>query len=191
MVTEACSVRSPAWHSRKRAQVKRSPLRRGKPLSRGTKGLKRTPFKRPTLPPDAEGSPHQWSTIPRENARRKAKRRASDFGPHGDWIIPALPCAVEHTEWWSTVSDETLSAMMDAALWDRGRYEMVSEPAHAKSRGAGGRRWDLVPLAPLLHSEQHSIGIDTFQAKYGVDLNSLARRLWRLSPARALEETEP
>ncbi len=161
--------------------LKRSPLRRG------TKGLKRAPSRRPTLPEGAEA--HQWSTLPRENKRRKAKRRAEDFGPHGDWIIPALPCAVEYKEWWSKVSDTTVAAMMDAALWDRGRYEMVSHPAHAaKSRGAGGRRWDLVPLSPLLHDEQHRTGIDTFQAKYGVDLRSLASRLWRLSPARALED---
>lgn len=168
--------------------MKRTPLRRGKPLSRGTKGLRRTAFKRPTLPAGAE--PHQWTTLPRENKRRKAKRRAEDFSPHGNWIVPALPCAVGYKEWWSCVSDEILSAMMEAALWERGRYQMVCEPAHTKTRGAGGKRWDLVPLSPLLHSEQHTMGIESFQAKYGVDLPALARRLWRLSPASALEEAE-
>lgn len=166
--------------------LKRTPLRRGKPPSGGTKGLKRTAFKRPTLPEGTEA--HRWSTLPHENKRRKGRRRAEDFGPHGDWIIPALPCAVGFKEWWSRVSDETLAAMMDAALWDKGRYATPSVPAHAKSRGAGGRRWDLVPLAPLLHSEQHAVGIETFQATHGVDLSALASRLWRLSPARALEE---
>ncbi len=47
--------------------------------------------------------------------------------------------------------------------------------AHAKSRGAGGTKADLLPLCWSHHVEQHTAGIKTFQAKYALDLTSLAK----------------
>jgi hypothetical protein len=48
------------------------------------------------------------------------------------------------------------------------------EPAHVKSRGAGGGRFDIVPLCKAHHREQHDHGIKTFAAKFGLDLRAIA-----------------
>lgn len=50
-----------------------------------------------------------------------------------------------------------------------------SEAAHVKSRGAGGTWQDLVPLCRDHHREQHTMGIDTFQSHYCVDLTRIAQ----------------
>jgi len=155
--------------------MKRSTLSRKTPLKRSQ--MQRNPC---TL---------ARSPIAKVNKARAAKRRARDFGPHGEIIIPTLPCAVGCKGWWAGVSDETLSLMMQRALDEPKRYAHVSVPAHVtKSRGAGGQASAIVPLSWGLHSEQHTSGIVSFQAKYGVDLISMAARLWRLSPARNLME---
>jgi hypothetical protein len=52
-----------------------------------------------------------------------------------------------------------------------------SDPAHAVSRGAGGKWFHLVPLCRKHHTEQHDHGLKTFQAKYQVNLRSVARLL--------------
>ena len=59
-----------------------------------------------------------------------------------------------------------------------------SEPAHVTSRGAGGGRFDLVPLSPAMHRQQHDVGIETFAACHGLDLRSEADRI-------TLEHPEP
>lgn len=62
-------------------------------------------------------------------------------------------------------------------------------PAHVKSRGAGGTDSDCVPLCDTkrrwahgvsgegCHDAQHRIGIKTFQARFGVDLEVEAAKL--------------
>ena len=61
--------------------------------------------------------------------------------------------------------------------------QVLVHAAHVTSRGAGGLACDLVPLCGYHHAEEHRAGHETFQAKYGVDLEALAARLWeRLSP---------
>lgn len=53
-----------------------------------------------------------------------------------------------------------------------------SDAAHVKSRGSGGGyRDNLVPLCREHHTEQHQIGIDTFQMKYNIDMKREARRI--------------
>jgi len=164
--------------------VKRTPLARKTPLKRTElqRGgeLKRTPFKRG--PSTLARTP-----IATVNHIRAAKRRKRDFGPHGDIIIPRLPCAVSFP-WFYARSDVLLQEAMTDVFEAPNVFAVLSEPAHAvKSRGAGGRPWDLVPLASALHSEAHTIGVDTFAAKFKVDLPKIAARLWRLSPARIAE----
>ena len=44
-----------------------------------------------------------------------------------------------------------------------------SDPAHMRSRGAGGTSEHLVPLCRDCHMEQHTNGIKTFFKKHGVD----------------------
>lgn len=52
------------------------------------------------------------------------------------------------------------------------------DAAHVKSRGAGGGyRDNLVPLCREHHTEQHQIGIETFQNKYQIDMEREARRV--------------
>jgi len=50
-----------------------------------------------------------------------------------------------------------------------------AEPAHVKSRGAGGADLDnIVPLCRRHHQEQHQSGIRSFATRYGVDLSQCA-----------------
>ena len=49
------------------------------------------------------------------------------------------------------------------------------EIAHVKSRGAGGTADDTVPLCREHHTEQHAVGIVTFQERYDIDLTEKAR----------------
>ena len=55
-----------------------------------------------------------------------------------------------------------------------------SEPAHIKSRGAGGTdAANIVPLCRHHHTEQHAMGIKSFQRKYSIDLRALANHFWQ------------
>lgn len=58
-----------------------------------------------------------------------------------------------------------------------GRERAYSEAMHVTTRGAGGYDFDnVLPACPSLHAEQHRIGVQSFAAKYGVRLKSLAHR---------------
>lgn len=56
-------------------------------------------------------------------------------------------------------------------------------PAHVRSRGAGGRAEDQVPLCTSTprregcHEEQHRIGIETFQRLKNINLEVVAQRI--------------
>ena len=47
------------------------------------------------------------------------------------------------------------------------------DPAHVKSRGAGGTYRDIIPLCHRHHQEQHTIGILTFARKYHTTLEKM------------------
>jgi hypothetical protein len=54
----------------------------------------------------------------------------------------------------------------------------VTECAHIRSKGAGGSdRGNTVPLCSRAHSEQHAMGIRSFQQATGLDLAALATQL--------------
>lgn len=54
-----------------------------------------------------------------------------------------------------------------------------SEAAHIKSRGAGGDdARNIVPLCRYHHQEQHTMGIKSFQKKYGIVLQDFADHFW-------------
>ncbi len=58
------------------------------------------------------------------------------------------------------------------------KTEDRSDPAHVKSRGAGGHdRGNTVPLCHGHHALQHSHGIGAFQAGYAIDLKAEAKRI--------------
>lgn len=85
------------------------------------------------------------------NRERKAERHARNFGAEAEHVCH-LPCII------------TGDTYPGASI----------VPAHVESVGAGGGRFDIVPMRWDLHEEQHRIGIDTFAAKYGLDLRRLA-----------------
>ena len=62
------------------------------------------------------------------------------------------------------------------------------ELAHAKTRGSGGHDATGAPLCAEHHTEQHTIGINTFQSKYGIDLYATAAYFARNTTDRALRE---
>lgn len=65
------------------------------------------------------------------------------------------------------------------------RVPPPSEAAHVHARRNGGDVANVVPLCRVHHEEQHRIGVRSFTAKYGLNLEALARDYW----ARWLEET--
>lgn len=162
--------------------MKRSPLVRKTPLKQGGE-LKRTPSQQGT-------ATLARTPLAKVNPVRAAKRRERDFGPHGNVIIPTLPCVVCKWPWWERVSDETLVAMMERALAEPDRYARVSEPAHVThSRGAGGTASALCPLCHLHHRASHDIGRKSFTDAFpAIPFPALAARLWRLSPASEMME---
>lgn len=58
------------------------------------------------------------------------------------------------------------------------------EAHHVKTRGAGGGDDSGVPLCVRHHGQYHTVGHDTFERMYAVDLERIAAELWRLSPHR-------
>jgi hypothetical protein len=61
------------------------------------------------------------------------------------------------------------------------------EAAHIRSRGAGGDATDLVPLCHKHHSQSHTIGIQTFERRYQIDLTACAATyeyLWQITASR-------
>ncbi len=61
--------------------------------------------------------------------------------------------------------------------------------AHVKTVGSGGGDQFGVPLCRGCHSLQHTIGIETFQHRFGIDLLALAAAFVRASPDRAMKES--
>ena len=60
----------------------------------------------------------------------------------------------------------------------KGGCDGMTECAHVKSRGAGGAdRGNCVPLCRRHHREQHTLGIQTFQYLYHIDLAAVAAAL--------------
>jgi hypothetical protein len=60
-----------------------------------------------------------------------------------------------------------------------------TECCHVRTRRAHGDFENLVPMCGKHHREQHRIGIKTFNARYGLNLASLAVHYWDLFTAEA------
>jgi hypothetical protein len=122
--------------------------------------MKRTPMPARSKPMSrGRGISPSRKPIAPKNRKRSAAALDQDFGEEAK-TVRALPCLVA------------------------GCCMGPSEPAHVKSRGAGGGRFDIVPLCHAHHREQHSRGIRTFSKIYGLDLRLEADRV-------ALEHSEP
>ena len=93
--------------------------------------------------------------IKRANPRRRKATFARNFGDEAA-LVRSLPCLV---------------------------CGGLAEPAHVTSRGAGGGRFDLVPLCRTHHDEQHSAGVESFADRHGLDLRAEADRVALLHDA--------
>lgn len=82
-------------------------------------------------------------------------------------------------------------ARTDAVAWGDGNYARwlrtlgclvcgrgPADCHHVRSRAAGGRESDLVPLCRACHGLVHHVGPESFATRYGVDLRMEADRLW-------------
>lgn len=90
----------------------------------------------------------------RENVERRRRLEAEQFGPYAAWIRKKA-CIIG------------------------GRCWTVVQAAHFHGRGAGGKSESLFPCCAEHHSEQHTIGIATWQRKYGIDLEAVTAHLRR------------
>lgn len=89
--------------------------------------------------------------VNRANKPRLEKRRAESFGPcsraarRGSCAVPGC------------------------------KSPPPQEPAHVRSRGAGGLDWkNVIGLCRKHHREQHDTGVATFAARYRISLDDLA-----------------
>ena len=89
----------------------------------------------------------------RVNRQRRKKLYEIQFGDYAQ-IIRGMGCCLEHCRF------------------------VPADPAHVKSRGAGGTKTDLVPLCHEHHRQQHQWGILKFQHVYKIDLAEIAAQLW-------------
>lgn len=128
------------------------------------RSVKRTPL-RPGKPLNRYSELRRSSALTRRtpvaprNEKRLAKRKAEDYGGAYADLIRSLPCV--------------------ACEADGKRQTWPTVAAHAaKTRGAGGKARDLVPLCWWHENEFHDIGRATFAQLYTLDLAGLAGRLY-------------
>ena len=94
--------------------------------------------------------------IKRRNKERRRRLFEEQFGKRAEFAR-GFPCIIEGCGKWPT------------------------QAAHVKSRGAGGKaESNIVSLCLHHHTEQHQLGILSFQAKYQIDLKSQAERIEKL-----------
>lgn len=108
------------------------------------------PIQKNRAPQKAPKKPKRINTV---NRARKEARNALAFGPQAR-AARMMPCCV--------------------------CSRRPCDPAHVKSRGAGGKDCDVVPLCSGPrghHQEQHSIGLESFQEKHRIILEVVAGEL--------------
>lgn len=150
--------------------ARKTRLGRNTPLEPGAGPSRRTPIERGAgLAPGKP--PARTGQIRRRNPERAAAARAEDFGPLAD-AVRGLPCCVA------------------------GCRRSPADPAHVRSRGAGGSAWievdgqhvgNIAPLCRAHHTggpgvtrPQHQVGPVTFEAE-----NRLELRLPGIAPIPA------
>ena len=115
------------------------------------------------------------SPLKKRNAKRQARAFSEDFGsPERVTWIQAQPCAICGR----TPSEcAHVRASITAVLC------IASPISLRRSRGAGGKAADIVPLCSAHHHEQHVIGRRSFEALHKVNLRALAdatERRWTI-----------
>lgn len=128
--------------------------------------MKRTPLRRKT-PLRAPSRPMKRAGRIKRKTRLQAKGGARFKGLRDK----------EYREW---IRGQRCIVVNYAQLWPEGipRYCYLVEPDHVKTRGAGGGdRGNLVPCCAIHHRERHTIGIRSFEEKYGFKLAAIAAEL--------------
>lgn len=100
--------------------------------------------------------------LPQRKKRQKMGVRQSDkveCPGHCRWVRTQFQCAI--------------SGKSDHECYG------PTETHHVTTRGAGGGDDQVVPLCSRAHFLGHSMGWETFAAKYSVDLPKMAADLWK------------
>ena len=93
----------------------------------------------------------------KRNPARAARRHAEQYGgEYAEWIR-SQPCE---------------------ACKGLGQLSRTCAAHAGKTRGAGGKAGDMVPLCSYHERLWHVMGRRTFDVVYGTDLKALAARLW-------------
>ena len=124
-------------------------MARGKGLNRGA-----SPVRASDLKPPQPRKPRR--RLPARNTKRRAAAYLRNFGPEAG-AVRAMPCAVANCE-----------------CEYRPTEAGGSDPAHVVSVGAGGCRFDIIPLCMFHHAEQHRIGVGSFEALHRLDMRAMA-----------------
>jgi len=93
----------------------------------------------------------QGKPLARVNPARKKKLHEKQFGNYAE-LVRSLPCVV----------------------CDRS----PCDPHHVRSRGAGGDKSDLCPLCRRCHALLHTMGRESFEHRFQLDLEAEAATLW-------------
>lgn len=107
-------------------------------------------------------------------ATRAKRRKAEQFGPQAE-LCRVLPCCVCRRR--KNYRRIVASVVIALSVGWYGPESQVSEPHHVVARGMGGVKGkdeDCVGLCKKHHAEVHAIGIETFEAKYGISLAGTA-----------------
>lgn len=122
--------------------------------------MRKTPLRPGTKGITRKSQPKRTRTqLPARNPARLKRLKAEQYGgPEYLAYVTAQPCVVCR--------------------------ERPCEACHRKSRGAGGTWRDLFPGCMRHHREQHDIGIASFEARYGLDLEAVCAELVRRFEAR-------
>ena len=98
----------------------------------------------------------------KRKGRNRVKTREVDVA-YLDWIR-SLPCLVRG-QWWMPNTEEPH------------RCEGRTEAHHVKTRATGGGDRQTVPLCARAHAMGHTLGWQSFQRAFAIDLPSEAARL--------------
>ncbi len=132
--------------------------------------LKRVPL-RPSTRAIPRGAPPERKAPPK--ARKVPKRFAKRRDPEYCRWIRTLSCPFDR----SRMRFEPPESEIGWILFHRDCSGPV-ECAHVKARACGGDdRGNTIPLCRGHHRQSHTIGIQTFQRRYGLDMAALAEQL--------------
>jgi hypothetical protein len=102
------------------------------------------------------------------NRKRAAKRKAEQLGPQAA-LCHMLPCpaCVPQVYRWRTVAEVVSLSFIDPSSGSQAHHE---PPVGMDQEG---KDEDTCPLCETHHTERHTIGIDSFERKYGLNLRGM------------------